>query len=147
MSTGWGLFGADWSSRVSDYLIRQVAGVYNLVAMGKISSTTLSASSSLAYLPTELYEAILDQIDPTELQKVTLALRLALPRSPVPMHQLFRHARINSRHQVPKFWQRLELSKRADGDRAAANWVRSFELGTFDVDADVLYKYAHLIHE
>lgn len=106
----------------------------------------MSATSSLAYLPTELYEAILDQIDPTELQKVTLALRLALPRSPVPLHQLFKHVRINSRPQVPKFWQRLEVSKKADGDRAAANWVQSFELGTFDVDADVLYKYVQVFH-
>lgn len=106
----------------------------------------MPATSSLAYLPTELYEAILDQIDPTELQRVTLALRLALPRSPVPIHQLFKHVQISSRRQVPKLWQRLELSKKVDGDRAAANWVQSFELGTFDVDADVLYKYVQRPH-
>lgn len=101
----------------------------------------MSNNTSLVHLPTELYEAILDQMDPAELQKSTFALRLAIPRSPVPLHQLFKHMRITSRGQVPKLWQRLELSKKVDGvDRAAANWVQSFELDTFDVDADVLYK-------
>lgn len=98
--------------------------------------------SSLAYLPTELYESILDQIDPTELQQSTLALRLAIPRSPVPIHQLYKHVKITSRAQIPKLWQKLELSKRADGERAVSNSIQSFELDSFDADADVLHKYA-----
>lgn len=99
--------------------------------------------SLLAYLPTELYEAILEQIDPTELQRSTYALRLALPRSPIPSHQLFKHVRISSRNQIPKLWHSLELSRKADGDeRAAAHWIQSLNLETFDVDADILNKYA-----
>ncbi|KAF8324103.1 hypothetical protein DL93DRAFT_97166 [Clavulina sp. PMI_390] len=102
--------------------------------------------SSLAYLPTELYEAILDQIEPAELQRTTFSLRLALPRSPVPLHQLFKHVVITSRAQTPKFWLSLEASAPANGrDRAAANWVQSFELATFDVDADILYNALSLV--
>lgn len=104
----------------------------------------METHASLASLPTELYATILDQINPAELQESTLALRLAIPRSPVPLHQLFKHIRITSRSQVPRLWQRLDSSRKADSERAVANWVHSFHLDTFDVDADVLYKYGLL---
>lgn len=100
----------------------------------------MARHASLAHLPTELYEYILDQVEPEDLQETTLALRRALLHSPVPVHQLFKHVKLTSRGQIPKLWQRLETSQIQDGDRPVTHWVQSFNLDTFDSDADVLYK-------
>ena len=97
--------------------------------------------TSLAELPAELYEAILDQLDPSELQRSTLALCLAIPRAPVSRDYLYRHIIISSRSQTQKLWRRLELSKNEDGEWAVTRRIKSFCLNTFDTDADVLYKY------
>lgn len=103
--------------------------------------------TSLAELPAELYDAILDQVHPSELQKSTLALCLAIPRAPVPRRHLYKHILITSRPQILRLWRKLELSKKKDGEQTVARWVKSFCLNTFDADADMLYKYinSHLL--
>jgi hypothetical protein len=101
--------------------------------------------TSLAELPTELYEAILDQVHPSELQKSTRALCLAIPTASVPLHHLYKHVLITARSQIPRLWRTLELSRKEDGERVVALWIKSFYLNTFDTDADILYKYALFI--
>ena len=101
--------------------------------------------TSLAELPAELYEAILDQIHPSELQKSTLALYLAVPMASVPLHHLYRHVLITARSQIPRLWRKLESSRKRVSERAVAHWVKSFCLDTFDADADILCKYAFVL--
>jgi hypothetical protein len=99
------------------------------------------AFTSLAHLPTELYDAILAHVNPAHRQETTLALLAAIPRSPVPVDHLFRHVQLHQRAQIPQLWRRLAVSSAEQGSLREPNWVRSFELQGWDSDADVLVKW------
>src|SRR5260370_41616533 len=108
----------------------------------RVSTTIMSAGPCpFDALPAELYQEILAHIPCSELQRTTVALRLALPRSPVPTRELFLHIQLNKRHQIPKLWMVLSKYQRSD-DPPISNVTRSFVLNAWDPDADVLIKYA-----
>lgn len=97
---------------------------------------------SLDYLPTELYDAILSHVHPAERQDTTLALSLAIPKSPVPIDHLFRHVHVHQRSQVPKLWRRLTINAAGEKHLREPHWVQSFQLEGWDPDADVAIKSA-----
>ncbi len=111
--------------------------------MPALNDHIMSAGGSCTFdaLPAEIYQEILVHIPRSELQQMTLALKLALPRSPVPTRELFLHIQLNKRDQIPKLWMVLSKSQ-SSGEPPRANIIQSFVLNAWDPDADVLIKYA-----
>lgn len=95
---------------------------------------------SIASLPPELYTAILDHVELSRLQATSLAISRALPHSAIPMHHLFKSVTIRTRQQVILLMKRLVFGR--EKGKAEANWVRYFDFRGWDVDADVLNKWA-----
>lgn len=96
-------------------------------------------SASFETLPPELYSAILDLFPPTDLQRTTLSLLKALPKSPIPEHYLFSRIHLKRAEQV------VQLNLRLRKARANAEWVKDFSLETWTVDADVAVNLIHLL--
>ncbi|KAH7930491.1 hypothetical protein BV22DRAFT_52794 [Leucogyrophana mollusca] len=91
-------------------------------------------SPSLDDLPPELYSAILDQLplDWRIVQQTLLSLTRAVPRSPIPIYQLFERVCIKNTEQAVQLYRRLR------GATEEASWVHNFALEAWTVDADVI---------
>jgi hypothetical protein len=96
-------------------------------------------SVSIATLPPELYSAILRNVPSFDFQQTVLSLTRALPYSPIPLYHLFEHIRLRHADQVVQLYLRL---RKAAQD---AEWVRSFSLETWTVDADVALNLIRLL--
>ncbi|KIO17342.1 hypothetical protein M407DRAFT_32977 [Tulasnella calospora MUT 4182] len=98
--------------------------------------------TGFAGLPSELFSAILDEVDPEDLQSVTLALIKSIPNAPISSHHLFRHTRLTRPNQPWLLYQRLGLNRtqtyRRTDQFADPLWIKSFKWLGWAVDADVL---------
>ncbi|EMD41864.1 hypothetical protein CERSUDRAFT_120779 [Gelatoporia subvermispora B] len=100
----------------------------------------MSDSFSLSEtLPPELYLAIISHIPTHEVKQSVLAFSRALARSPVPTYPLFENVRLRYPQRVLQFYQRL---RKVPQD---ANYVRSFSLETWAVDADIVVNLLSLL--
>ncbi|KAA1467833.1 hypothetical protein DENSPDRAFT_813731 [Dentipellis sp. KUC8613] len=95
--------------------------------------------SIASQLPTELYEAILKQVPPAEVQQTTLSLTRALPYSPIPQYFLFTSIRLTRSNQA------YLLSRRLREAPKDASYVRSFWLNVWTVDADVVINLIRML--
>ena len=107
---------------------------------------TLVTIMSFDALPTELYSAIISHISPPDLQQTVLSLSRALPRSPIPLHHIFRAVSITHPGQAVRLNTRIragitETSAVVD----ASPWVRRLAVETWQVDADVLINLIRLL--
>ena len=85
-------------------------------------------------LPSELYDAILCQIDDDALARTTLNLMRAVPRASIPLKFLFEHIRLRQPQQVIQLDRRL----RQRGGRQAAELVKDLRVEVWDADAEVV---------
>ncbi|KAI0688153.1 hypothetical protein BC835DRAFT_1285314 [Cytidiella melzeri] len=98
----------------------------------------------LAYLPTELYNAIIAHLeegskDYLEFRCSLLALSRAIPRAPLPLDALFRRIIL----QTPRQAQNLFLRLRKDA--SSARLVQVFKYECFEADADIIVNVLKLL--
>ncbi|KAF5392505.1 hypothetical protein D9757_002233 [Collybiopsis confluens] len=86
---------------------------------------------SLRSLPSEIYAAIVDQLDESVSQSTVLALTRTIPSSPVPQHQLFHRVQFTESAQFLSFYQRIRRT--ADDP---CKWVQILLLETWTADAE-----------
>ncbi|KZT55651.1 hypothetical protein CALCODRAFT_556344 [Calocera cornea HHB12733] len=104
--------------------------------------------ATLATLPAELYTHILSFVPPSQSSSTTLSLTRAIPRSPVPQHNLFTHVVLTKNGQLLLLYLRLtrgrgeEEKERRERER---NWVRGFELKEWKYDPEVMINTLHLL--
>ncbi|EJT99497.1 hypothetical protein DACRYDRAFT_117737 [Dacryopinax primogenitus] len=97
--------------------------------------------ATLSTLPAELYTHILSFVPPSQSSSTTLSLTRAIPRSPVPQHNLFTHVVLTKKGQLLQLYLRLtrgkgeEEKERRERER---RWVKGFELREWKFDPDVL---------
>ncbi|KAK0208958.1 hypothetical protein DFS33DRAFT_1306571 [Desarmillaria ectypa] len=104
-------------------------------------------------LPAELYSDILSHVPELSLQKTILSLSRAIPYSPIPLHDIFRHIRLSRPDQVVQLYHRLRTTTTNDDNSASINidpatsWVRSFSLETWVADANIVINIVGLLTE
>ncbi|KAF8510004.1 hypothetical protein BU17DRAFT_77768 [Hysterangium stoloniferum] len=110
----------------------------------------MTTTISLANLPGELYAAILSHVPHEALQSCTLNLTRAIPLSPVPIRPLFEHITISRGEQLPQLYRRFRYYH--EPVRGSTNpageeplWVKSFNLSTWKVDAEVVVNVLALL--
>lgn len=104
-----------------------------------------SHTTGLAYLPTELYNAILTQLEIQsnnyrEFRQSLLALSRAIPRASLPLEGLYRLLVFNEPSQAHKFY--LHLRRNA----TYASAVQTFKYESFEADADIVVNLLNMLH-
>ncbi|KIK70467.1 hypothetical protein GYMLUDRAFT_274709 [Collybiopsis luxurians FD-317 M1] len=92
---------------------------------------------SFSSLPSEIYAAVIDQLDEYEAQPIILALTRAIPA--ISQHQLFRRIRFANATQLAPFYQRIQ---QADDP---CKWVQIFLLETWIADAELTLNILSLL--
>jgi len=97
-------------------------------------------------LPTELYDAIFEQVPTAELQETVLATTRAIPSAPVSLHHLFRCVHLRAPEQAILLYRRLRNPKHtASAAIATAGWVKEFSLEMWSVDAEIVINLVRLL--
>ena len=91
-------------------------------------------------LPPELYAAIIEHIDPNDVQQSILSLTRAVPYSPIPLETFFTRICLRRPEQAINLYRRL---RKAPQDAAM---VRSFAMEAWTVDADIVVNVLSLLH-
>ncbi|KAF9270852.1 hypothetical protein L218DRAFT_976492 [Marasmius fiardii PR-910] len=97
---------------------------------------------SLATLPPELYASIISHFLPDEVSQSVLSLTRALPYAPIPQHHLFHNIHIRHSRKLIQFYRRLRQSSEEEN---TSSLVQTFNLESWDVDAEVLLNVVHLL--
>jgi hypothetical protein len=102
---------------------------------------------SFATLPGELYTAIVEQLDPSLLAPVVLALSRVLPSAPIPVQLLFHSIRIKQPQQAVSLFLRLQKVSNVPGSPQdlCPTWVKEFSVATWTADADVIINIVRLL--
>ncbi|KAG9080474.1 hypothetical protein FRC06_006533, partial [Ceratobasidium sp. 370] len=91
---------------------------------------------TLSDLPSDIYTTILSHVPPPDRQQAVLNLSRALPRSPVPTHQIFEHIIIHTPRAVLDLYHIFR--KRRDQEQQSTGRVRSLCVRTWAPDADLV---------
>ncbi|EGN95151.1 hypothetical protein SERLA73DRAFT_187475 [Serpula lacrymans var. lacrymans S7.3] len=94
--------------------------------------------ASIEDLPPELYNLIFDHLLACQ-RNTILSLSRALPRSPIPIHQLFEHITLKHADQVILLYIRLR------GGAKEAPLVKYFSLEAWTVDADTVVNLTNIL--
>ncbi|QRV80277.1 hypothetical protein RhiJN_08292 [Ceratobasidium sp. AG-Ba] len=93
----------------------------------------------LSDLPSDIYVTILSHVPPIDRQRTVLSLSRALPRSPVPTHQIFEHIIIHTPPAVLALYQIFLKRKQQEEDlHNPGSQVRSLSIQTWTADADLV---------
>ncbi|KAG8745037.1 hypothetical protein FRC10_009011 [Ceratobasidium sp. 414] len=95
----------------------------------------------LSDLPSDIYTTILSHIPPPDRQQAVLNLSRALPRSPVPTHQIYEHIIIHTPHAVLDLYHIFRTTRRGQEHQQLYNpssRVKSICVRTWAPDADLV---------
>ncbi|KAF8600873.1 hypothetical protein BDV93DRAFT_525131 [Ceratobasidium sp. AG-I] len=93
----------------------------------------------LSSIPSDIYAIILSFVPPLDRQKAILNLSRALPRSPVPTHQIYEHIIIHTPRAVLYIYQRFRKLKSEQGALYnPSEQVKSLSVRTWIADADLV---------
>ncbi|KZO90780.1 hypothetical protein CALVIDRAFT_506313 [Calocera viscosa TUFC12733] len=104
--------------------------------------------ATLATLPAELYTHILSFVPPSQSSSTTLSLTRAIPRSPVPQHNLFTHVVLTKKGQLLHLYLRLTRGtgeEEKESRERERKWVRGFELREWKFDPEVMINTINLL--
>jgi hypothetical protein len=93
----------------------------------------------LSDLPSDIYAIILSHVPPLDRQQAVLNLSRALPRSPVPTHQIFEHIIVHTPHAVLHLYQLFRKRKDVEQEiYSPKDQVKSLSVRTWMPDADLV---------
>lgn len=93
----------------------------------------------LSRLPSDIYAIILSFVPPLDRQTAVLNLSRALPRSPVPTHQIYEHIILHTPRAVLHIYQHFRKRKSEQGALYNPNeQIKSLNVRTWIPDADLV---------
>jgi hypothetical protein len=86
-------------------------------------------------LPPELFETLLEHVDPEDLQSTALALSRVFPDHPISKTHLWRHVVARSKGQMMPMWRKMK-EMRGRGREGGPEATRTFSMVSHDPQAD-----------
>ena len=90
----------------------------------------------MRFLPSEIYEEIINQLEESDVRPTLLSLTRAIPHSPVPRHQLFQKIHITNPSQLGPLHDRIRPREQDTGQ--PCSWIQVFSLETWIADAEIV---------
>lgn len=94
-------------------------------------------------LPSEIYAAIIDQLEEADVRSTLLSLTRAIPYSLVPQRRLFEKITITRSDQLRPLYARIRPRK--DDTEHPSRWVQVFSLETWTADAEMVLNVLSLL--